>query len=312
MSEHQVIINLSADALRRALDRAEADGMSLSELVEALIRDGADSVRPAERGHPTNPGRGRLLPPPALESPTETRGRLAFLTNRLSPVKVAASVLDNLVKDGSWPALGVFQEAAANSARTLGLRLRKEDERAGRRGADRRWTGYPAGKDADAARDRYIASFTATTREGRLHGPLVVLGLAQSGEDGTIALTEAGAELAHASSPLDEGAERTLSEAETQIFKDRLLTAPDEAAGIGEFLGAIRHVAGVQTDLDALLATRNSDWSANRASAERAAMLGRLGELGMLRVEGRGSNARIELIDTTGFERGGAGEREAA
>jgi hypothetical protein len=125
--------------------------------------------------------------------------------------------------------------------------------------------------------------------DGRLQGPLLVLGLAESIEGGKIALTEAGYELARAPSPVTADSEATLSDEEIETLRRRLQAAPDEAMAIAEFIGAVRHVAGTQTGLDALLGTRHPDWSANRATAQRAAMLGRLGELGMLRVEGRGS-----------------------
>jgi hypothetical protein len=127
--------------------------------------------------------------------------------------------------------------------------------------------------------------------DGRLQGPLLVLGLAESIEGGKIALTEAGYELARASSPVTADSEVTLSDEEIETFRRRLQVAPDQAVAIAEFIGAVRHVAGTETELDALLGTWHPDWSANRATAPRAAMPGRLGELRMLRVEGRGSKA---------------------
>lgn len=313
--EHQVIVNLSSDAIRTALERADSEGRSLSELIEALLRSEASAH---ERRRPVTdyPVTFDVISPnmpEILDPPTETRGRLPFLTNRLSPIKTATKALAELGAEGEWPALGDFQVHAAGVARSLGLRLRSEDRRAGRRGAGRRWTGYPVGDNAEAARGRFAASFTAYHRDGALWGPLAVLGLAATTNDGRIGLTHDGYELAGALSPLIDAGDRTLSSPEIDVFTRRLHVAVDETAAIGQFLGAVRHVAGGQSDLDALLATRNPDWSANRASAERAAMLGRLGELGMLRVEGRGSQAQIELMNTMGFEQGGeADERDVA
>ncbi len=304
MSEHQIIVNLSGDALRTALDRADAAGFSLSDLFEAMLL--ADGERDDRRPGVDYPVTADVLSPSMpelLSAPEGARGQLPFLTNRLSPIKVAAKALTELAgKEGGWPAIGDFQRQAGSKARSLGLRLRSEDQNAGRRGASRRWTGYPVGDDEGAARERFVASFAADSRDGRLRGPLVVLGLAALTGDGRVALTGDGFELAGALSPLTHAGERTLSADEIEIFARRLRAATDEAMAIGEFLGSVRHVAGVQTNLDALLATRHPDWSANRASAERAAMLGRLGELGVLEVEGRGSRAKIKLLDTMGFE----------
>ena len=240
MSEHQVIVNLSGDALRAALDRADAEGVSISELFEHLLR----GERRAVEHYPVTADVVSAQMPEFLTTPPRAHGRLAFLTNRLSPIKVATKSLAELAGEGSWPALGDFQAHAANAARTLGLRLRKEDQGAGRRGASRRWTGYPVGDDAEAARGRYVASFTAYVRDGALQGPLVTLGLAAPVDSGRIALTHDGYELAGQLSPLIDDGERTLSADEIEVLTRRLRAATDEAAAIEEFVGMFATLLG--------------------------------------------------------------------
>ena len=45
-----------------------------------------------------------------------------------------------------------------------------------------------------------------------------------------------------------------------------------------------------------MIGLRHTEWSVNRTTAHRAAMVGRLAELGMLTVAGRGLSARLTLL----------------
>jgi hypothetical protein len=281
---------------------------SLDELVEALIlgsSGGAAKPTPAA----THDAIDRLVlrPPDDATAPlvdaVEPAGQLQFLTNRFGPLKLATRILANLAHDGSWPELSHFQTQAAVAARRVGQRLRAEDQEQGRGGAARRWVAYPVGKDERAAGERYAFSFTLFDGEAGATGPLAQLGLAAIA-DGRAALTERGWTLAAMRSPTLDGSEgSTLSVDEVGILRRAVLDLPEEAAAIAEFLRAVRLAAGRQGRVDELLGTWHAEWTADRAAAERSAMLGRLGELGVLRVDGRGPSAQIELMDSDEFER---------
>lgn len=300
-----MVVGLSSEALRYGIDIVEAGSYdSLDDLVEALLL-GADGTPATTPG--TAATTARVQPPekdpgPDLAPvPGPTRGELQFLTNRLSPLKLSVRVLAALSEEGEWPELRAFRLAAARAARETGQRLRADDKEEGRRGAARRFIGYPVGDDQEAAFGRFMFSFTIEEVGGQPAGPLAVLGLAVL-RDGRVVLTPAGWELARLPSPLLDGGEGTLFAEEVQILKERLRVAEDERGAVAEFLAAVHRAAGAQPRVDKLLSTRHPEWSSDRAAAHRAAMLGRLGELRVLRVAGRGGRAQIELLDTEGLE----------
>jgi hypothetical protein len=308
-----VNIQLSPGALRKALDLLEAGHhATLDDLVEALIveRTNGNAPEPAlERDllEPTADDQITARPtgeaPLELADPVAPEGQLQFLTNRFGPIKLAARVLANMSLTGAWPAVADFQTQAATVARRVGQRLRVEDTEHGRRGVDRRWVAYPVGEGERAAFERYTFSFTLFPGDVEATGALAQLGLANI-DDGRAVLTAIGWEFAAAPSPtLDGDGLGTLSADEVGIVRGCLLRLPDEAAAIREFIKAVRTAAGVQGRVDELLGAWHADWTVDRAAAERSAMLGRLGELGVLRVTGRGPNARIELVDSVEFEK---------
>jgi hypothetical protein len=303
---------LSAAALRRALDLLEAGPhASLDQLVETLILGANGTAVPVQEVAPTSAALGgdlaRLLLRPdqsstPLADPVEPVGQLQFLTNRFGPLKLATRVLANLVDEDGWPELVAFHAQASALARSVGRRLRTEDLERGRRGSNRRWIAYPVGEDERAAFGRYVFSFTLVDGDAGAAGPLAQLGLAVI-ENGRAALTRRGWELAAAPSPtLDGEGTSTLSADEVRILRTAVHDLPDEAAAIAEFLRAVRVAAGRQARVDELLGAWHGDWTVDRAAAERSAMLGRLGELGVLVVNGRGPTARIELTDSLEFE----------
>lgn len=316
-----VSITLSAPALRLALDLLDQDGVtSLDALIEQLIANagGPDGLPPSPPEGPTTARTSFAAPDllstvaaaPPLElaaTPTAPAGRLSFLANRLNPVKVFCRALANAaLTAGEWPHPHFLVQDAGLAARDLGVRLRAEDAAAGSKGHDRRWVAYPVGERVEAAVLRFGAAFGAAhTPSGELGGPLVILGLAAASGD-TVALTEAGWQLAALPSPLlgeaDAGRAR-LSDEEARLLRARLLDAPQERKLIVDFIEAIREAEGQQTLVDRALVGRRSDWSAERAASERAALIGRLHELGAVRVVGRGRGARIDLLDTQALER---------
>jgi hypothetical protein len=239
--------------------------------------------------------------PLAAELPPSTLP-LPFLTNRVSPLKASVRALGNLAAgDGAWPRLRDFQARAGHAARERGMQLRAEDRAAGRRGRAKRSVAWPIGANPVTALERYAFAFTLALDGGVPTGPLATLGLATV-IDGRAALTEHGWELATAPSPVLDSGEGTMSPEDVAILRERVLHSPPERAAISEFLRATRRAAGAQSRIDELLATWHADWSADQAAAQRSAMIGRLEELKLLDVTGRGSHAVVRLGDVEDFE----------
>jgi hypothetical protein len=342
---NQLSIRLSNEALTRGLELARARGAgSLEEVIELVLLESAsgepaaiESSEPAapKRSAPTLAGKRPTEPPIAniefaAKSPTVAleppRSRppvalavesppsvlpLPFLTNRLSPLKASVRVLANLaVSGGEWPRLRDFQARAGHAARERGLQLRTEDRAAGRRGRMKRSVAWPIGDNPVTALERYAFAFTLSVDGGAATGPLATLSLATLIE-GRVVLTEHGWELAATPSPVLDGGEGILGSQEIMILRERLLHSPPERAAIAEFLRATRRAAGAQSRIDELLGTWHSEWSADQVAAQRSAMIGRLEELDLVEVAGRGSKAAIRLRGVEGFEEE-TSERSAA
>jgi hypothetical protein len=225
--------------------------------------------------------------------------RLSPLTNRLSQLKVSARVCANLSEGGTWPDLKVFQSKAAATARAVGIVLRGEVVQVGGDGdaPNRAHIGYPVGGDPEKAQARFINSFTITVVGEKVTGPLAILGLANI-VDGRVSLTEAGWRFAALPSPLAQ--ETTdgvlLGSEEAAELRARLLEAPAELTMVREFLHDVRRADGSQTKVDQMLNREYPEWNQGVVIAQRAAMVGRLSDINVLEVDGRGANALIRLL----------------
>ena len=336
---NQLSIQLSNEAIARGLELAHQRGVdSLEQLIELLLRDGGAPQAGSSRSEaPTaNAGKAVALETPqaavefdvnpaalTLDLPTSLPALplavdsdlgslpLPFLTNRLSPLKASVRALANLAaSEGDWPRIRDFQAKAGHAARERGLQLRTEDQAAGRRGRDKRSVAWPIGANPATALERFAYAFTLAIDGSRATGPLATLGLATV-IDGRVQLTEAGWELAAAPSPVLDGGDGTLSRDEAVILLRQLRRSPAEREAIAEFLGAVRRAAGAQPRIDELLGVWHSDWSADQAAAQRSAMIGRLEELDLVSVSGRGANATVILQQPDGISVG-IEERTAA
>lgn len=318
--EQPFVVRLDATLARRALSMVgdpEHSYESLDELVTVALVNQLNLDTPAEgtigvaRRHRDAPQIHGLLERPAASppatpfaSPLEPLDPLFILTNRLSPLKVATRVLANLQPmvlrlpgNPLWPSAKTFRTTAGQAARALGDELRAHDRQAQATGRARRWTGYPVGRDERSSLERFAVSFTLPSTTAGTPGPLSILGLAATIDGDRVALTESGWRLALAPSPLLDGAPgETLSDEEREIFVEQIHRAPGERQAVREFLELILRANGSQPSVDEMLAALHPAWSENRTIAQRAALIGRLGELRMLDATGRGTSARLRVL----------------
>jgi hypothetical protein len=317
MAKQALILHIDEDLAREVRELLAASGQgyaSLSEFVEVALINQLGAEESAADGGPkavTNASptkfssTRRLLAAPDLEpgrlaaDPNPSAEGLFVLTNRFGPMKIAARVLANMWARGDWPELGEFQATAAGAARELGLRLRAEDEAERRTVQARRWVAFPVGADERAAADRFAFSFTLAGSNDSAVGPMALLGLANL-VGGRPALTAEGWSLAAALSPLlGEIQGSRLSENEAKILRGAVLRAPGELAAVQEFVRLVARSGGFQSRLDELIAAQHADWTNDLAVAHRSAMLGRLSDLSVLEVTGRGPKATIQLLSPT-------------
>lgn len=312
-----------------AVDEPIQSRASRSTLAASPSRAGADRSRVVDAfayGDPSAPtGSDFVVNPPALTLARPSSGLpvqladaepasvlpLPFLTNRMNPIKAGVRALANLAaRDGEWPRLHDFQAKAGHAARDHGLQLQAEDRAAGRRARLKRSVAWPIGANPASALERFAFAFTLAADGDSPVGPLATLGLATLSR-GRAVLTTPGWELASAPSPVLDGGEGTLSADEIAILRKCLLRSAPEREAVAEFIRAVRRAAGAQPRIDELLGSWHSDWSADQAAAQRSAMIGRLQELGIVEITGRGARAVVALIDVDGFD-SDAHERSAA
>lgn len=212
---------------------------------------------------------------------------LSPFTNRLTPLLAGPRVLANMLLLGQEPMMDVLADVTARQARRLGLRLRDEDERAGRRGRYRRSTAWPIGDDESKSyiRFRNCFMYTGDAKSG-FAGPLLELGLVAVKEN-RAALTESGARFAEAESPAIDaaGGVDLLSETHRDILGQALVAVREEAAEIRRFLRGVDEAAGVQDEVDKRLAAFHESWSEAQVVSHRAALVGRLRDLDVIGID---------------------------
>lgn len=221
---------------------------------------------------------------------------LSFLTNRAAPFQPVARIAANL-RPASPRA---FIDAAADVVREIGLRLQEDDQRRGLGMADRRATSYPTGAKPEGSKQKFAVSYLFDPTD--LSGPAFDAGILTVDEDGRIVCTPAGAELAAAPNGFldgcDEG-ERLSFEASNALI-NALLANEDEVSLIRMFCDAVSAAKGVQPDVDAKLKMDlGRDVSDGSVTSLRAALIGRLRDLGIADVSGRGTNAVITIYDAS-------------
>ena len=319
MPTQTFVVRLDAELARRVMSTLNAPGQgydSLDELLSVALVNQLSAetaftkTMPDAASTPTiSQIHGTLLRPTSaatakhLAVPAKCADGLFILTNRLSPLKVATRVLANLSAlvtrlgdDRRWPIIDTFRTTAGHAARALGFALQRHAWPDPSTGRDKRWIGYPVGRDERASLARFAVSFTVSKNDGTA-GPLVILGLATVVDGGRIALTEAGWRLAIAPSPLlQESGSGMLSNEERHIFAEQIAGASGERAAVTQLLDLVVQADGSQTEVDQRLRSLHADWSVNRTTAHRAAIVGRLVELGGLSASGRGRRARLRLL----------------
>ena len=269
----------------------------------APVPDALLLARPAAVGGVA--GRVAAVPDPLLARPaaagvdviaaSANRCPLFALTNRLSPLPVAARVLVNMAKRDRAVDLLEFVDEAARVARVVGMILRDADGVQGRRGLERRAVGWPTGDEAKAL-GRFRSSFLVERGRDGARGPLLDLALVGVVGD-QVRPTSLGARLASApSAALGEADGDLLGEEQQATLREALLTNVLEAAEMGMALDAITGAGGLQGRLDDAIAAMRRGWSESRVVAHRAAVLGRLHDLGVVEVRGKGPEARIHVV----------------
>jgi len=237
---------------------------------------------------PGHPGEELLGPVPdvpiATRPPERSDEPLFVLTNRLSPIALALRVLVHQVLRSGPPQVAQFLDAAGRQARIVGLKLRDADKKGN---GEKRYIGWPVGPDLEKTLLRFRNSFLL--QRGGSPGPVTQLGLAVV-DRGVLHPTPDGVELARAPSPvLGEIDGLTLGVEQQQVLRRCLLAMRGEVHEMAIFLRRLDMQGGAATpqQLDDAVTQAHPEWSENRLVAHRAALVGRLRDVGVLEATGQ-------------------------
>lgn len=222
------------------------------------------------------------------------------LVNRILPIKVAARTL--LEMSGPVP-LETGKARAADAAAMLAVSLRARG--AGSASRDESLLiGLPSRDPLFRAKQRYADHFVGRIDgSGRLWGALFELGLAgaEQGKQALISLTEQGRQFAALANPiLDEGSLlRTLSDEEMSFYNEQVVPeVPRERDCFLAVLEALAENSLRVAELDGLAArVLGNATSADSASSQKTAAIGRLRELGLLSRKSSGRDVSFIISD---------------
>lgn len=257
------------------------------------VQDAADGARPRPNDVGTPTGEAALARPSDRDleiAPAAPEQALSFLTNRLGPLTAVVRIISNLYTDSGPPTVGSVLAEVPPVVRRFALTLRDRDDRERVPYAHRRSTGWPAGDDADKSVTRFCDSYLLTEAG---HGPLVDAGLA-SVRAGRVLLTEAGLHVAHSLSPLFDDVENGWSIGPEAVdgLRAALLDNLDEVYEMSVVLAtAVRNPR--QGQVDRALTEAHPEWTETAIASGRAALLGRLRDLDVVSVTGRGPAASV-------------------
>ena len=221
--------------------------------------------------------------PDLVADPEVADRALSSFTNRLTPLVVASRVLVNLIVERGAASAEDLHRCAPPLARAAGLRIKADDEQAGRRGRRRRWTGWPVGDDEIASLSRFRKSFFFALEGNEPAGVFFDLGLAAVDKTtGQLVPTTWGVTLGATKTPLLDADDGLLATEQQAALRSALLANGSERNEIAWFLAAVMTTGGIQSLVDASIAESHQTWSEAQVVAHRAALTGRLRDIDVI------------------------------
>lgn len=308
---HRFIVDIP-EGLARKASRLVGDGFpyqSISDLVTTALENqiqlqegpttGYTSVSTAVGLEISSTPPTSLNPPPQRRQvpagwrPQETvepllaSGPLGSFTNRLSPLVALLRELAIMqVELGDQPSWTRLCERSAAVARAVGVSARKRDQEAARRGLTRWWTGWPVGADEESSLARYRRHFAGRLGLEPEDVPAVALGLIAPLGDG-VQFTELGLEFALSPTPIlgECSGESPLSPRQREILATGLRRMPAEWDLIELALSVLEANGGLPASLDEALLVTMPSFSPSQATSQRAALIGRMLDAGIVVVD---------------------------
>ncbi len=223
--------------------------------------------------------------------------------NRIFPGVLALRVLANLLELNrvETVSLDELYSEAGSEARAIGKVLQQVDRAENRSRGQRLATALPvATKDAVKALTRYRTQFIGhlAKKEGKLYGlcpSLLMVDIMSGAKQGaTIGITKYGLEFASLPNPiLDEHRfDTTLGPEEVEFYIRHVRSSlPREFGAMKTLAQAIQSGKQSSTSLDTTVRTLDSGWSGQVVATQKAGLLGRMLELGLVEIAWTGPNS---------------------
>lgn len=255
-----------------------------------------------------------------VEAPADSRLRFVFpeagpdnnwlwgQINRIFPIKTGIRYLASMLVEGEFLDLNVFREKGLLCPAALEARLKAYEENSG---VDRDKcisTGLPgAGRDDYKSHDRYRNQVLAVLRkDGKLDGALSLhkfINITEGAGKPRIGITKAGLEFALLENPVLDRNDFTvsLSEAERDFYVRHIRNnMPGEYNGVKWTLSAIKEGKS-RDEINAAMAEYYKPYwgepSAEFITTQRAGMIARLSELGLITKEKTGVKVRYLVTE---------------
>lgn len=217
--------------------------------------------------------------------------------NKVLPIKIVVRYLMNqMPKEEKYINLNTFTKDACKTARNFGLYLSSKDKQLKRERDERFSTAFPIGKDEEKAFSRFSSHFIGHIRaDGLLTGSLVNLKFANIDRDygnERIGITNLGLEFAKIENPLLDRKihDKSLGDDEVNYYLRHIRkNVPGEANSFRLILslidGGVRSREGINIELKKNM---KKDWSEKVINTQRAGVMSRLFELGLLSKKRKG------------------------
>lgn len=229
--------------------------------------------------------------------------------NRVFPAVLVLRVLTNLLqaKGTQYVSLQTLYSEAGSQALALGQYLQRIDKEQGTARGRKLATALPAsGRDQVKSLGRFRSQFVGylEKRGGRLYGlcpSLSAIDIMQDPKAGYIVgITRFGYDFAALPNPiLDEGRyDSTLGPEEISFYIDHIYNnLAQEFGSMKTVLEAVKEGASTPGSLDAIVQRINREWNPKVAATQRAGLVSRLSELGLLEVVWNGSRSNYRISE---------------
>lgn len=241
--------------------------------------------------------------------PSERKGSDSNLwvwgqVNRIFPLKIGARILSNMIKESgeNYVNLDTFRTKASSVAREMGLKLLAQENKDNRKRDFRVSSALPIGEPSFNSESRYKNHFLVSLRKtGSLDGASArfkFLNVKKIGRDISVGITKGGLEFALLENPiLDRNDYNTsLSSGEVDFYISYIRSyVLGEYEAIRWMVLAISKGINKREAINDALLKKYPEWGAIIVNTQRAGLMSRMFELGLLDREKTGVQVKYKV-----------------